>query len=150
MVFLKSIQFIWIFNFIFIDLHNVISYKIFISIVITFFFLYFFKCLFWETEREGERERKRNSTSRGGAEKGGERKDPKQVPCCQHRAQHGAWTHEPWDHGVSKNQELDALLNEPPGNPYILNFLLYIFVLSIFQIKFPGGLLLLRIRLFNY
>ena len=45
----------------------------------------------------------------GGAEKGRERDrermnewmNPKQAPCCQRRAQHGAWSHQLWDHNLN-------------------------------------------------
>ena len=36
---------------------------------------------------------------------------------CQHGDQCGAWTHKPWDHDLSWNQELDAYLTEPPRCP---------------------------------
>ena len=44
-----------------------------------------------------------------------ERENPKQAPCCQPRARHGAQSHEPGDHDLSQNQELDTLPTEPPG-----------------------------------
>ena len=52
----------------------------------------FFQCLFILRE----------SVSRGGTER--ERENPKQAPRCQHRAWHEAWSHEPWDHDLSRNQ----------------------------------------------
>ena len=61
------------------------------------FFFNLFKCLFIlrECVSRGEEERKREN--------------PKQAPCCQQKAQHGARTHEPWDHDLSWNQE--SMLN---------------------------------------
>ena len=37
-----------------------------------------------------------------------ERENPKQAPYFQQRAGRGAQTHEPQDHKLSQNQELDA------------------------------------------
>ena len=51
------------------------------------------------------------------AEKKRETENPKQAPCCQHRARRGAWTHEPREHDLSRNQESDAWPTEPPGGP---------------------------------
>ena len=48
---------------------------------------------------------------------GGERENLKQALYCQRRAPCGAWTHEPWDHDLSRNQESDAQLTEPPRRP---------------------------------
>ena len=45
------------------------------------------------------------------------RKDPRQVPCCQHRARLGAWSHEWWDHYQNRNQESDVQLTELPRCP---------------------------------
>ena len=53
-------------------------------------------------ERERETEHKQ-----GRAEKGGKRKS-KQAPCHQCRARRGAQSHEPRDHDLSENQELDT------------------------------------------
>ena len=49
--------------------------------------LCFFVCFKFYSERD------RDSTSGIGAERG-ERENPKQAPCCQHKAQYGALTHE--------------------------------------------------------
>ena len=41
----------------------------------------------------------------------------KQAPHSQHRAQHGAQSHWLWDQDLSRNQESDAQLTEPPRRP---------------------------------
>ena len=51
-----------------------------------------------------------------------EKENPKQAPCCQHRAQHGAWTHKLRDHDLSRNQELNGLSH--PGDPHFTFFFL--------------------------
>ena len=51
-----------------------------------------------------------------------ETRNPKQAPCCQHRAQCGSWPHKPWDHDLSLNQELDAELTEPLRHPRVIIF----------------------------
>ena len=48
--------------------------------------------------REGEREE--------------ERKDLKQVSCCQRGAPWSTWPQEPWDHDLSWNQESYASLSQ--------------------------------------
>ena len=62
------------------------------------FFFFFFKFIYFERGREGE----------DGAEREGERENPRQVPCCQHGAQYGAQTHELQDHDLSRDQEWDT------------------------------------------
>ena len=37
-----------------------------------------------------------------------ERENPKQAPCHQCRTWCGAWSHKPWDHDLSRDQESDA------------------------------------------
>ena len=37
-----------------------------------------------------------------------EKENPKQAPCCQCRAQLGAWSYEPGNHDLSRDQESDA------------------------------------------
>ena len=59
---------------------------------------YFFNvCLFWErkSERGWARERRRE-------------RDSQKAPCCQCRAQRGAWSHELRDHYLTRNQESDT------------------------------------------
>ena len=51
----------------------------------------------------------------GGAEREGE--NLKQALRCQHRAWHRTQSHKPWDHDLSRNQESDAQLTEPPRCP---------------------------------
>ena len=51
------------------------------------------------------RERLESKWGRG-KERG--RQKPKQAVHCQRRARCPAWTPEPWDHDLSRNQELDA------------------------------------------
>ena len=40
-----------------------------------------------------------------------------QALSCQHRARHGAQTHEPWDHDLSRSRKLNRLSH--PGTPRI-------------------------------
>ena len=62
----------------------------------------FFSWLFIYFERErGKAQAEEGQTVR-------ERENPKQAPHCQHRARHGTWTHQPWDHDLSGNQETVA------------------------------------------
>ena len=75
-------------------------------------YLNFFKCLFI-SEKEcmwtGEGQRQRGT------------EDPKQPLCWQQRARCGAWTHEPWAHGLSWSHLLNWLSH--PDTPKIfLNF----------------------------
>ena len=66
------------------------------------FFLMFI--YFWEREKragEGQRER--------------ETEDPKQALCWQQWARCQAWTHEPWDHALSRSQMFNQLSH--PGAP---------------------------------
>ena len=72
---------------------------------------FFFKFIYFETERE------KNNMSRRGAEREGERENPKQTLHFQHRAWCGSQAHESWDHDPSQNQELEAQPTEPSGNP---------------------------------
>ena len=68
-----------------------------------YLYVYFNVYLFILRERERERERKRereNMWAGGGAERE-ESQNPKQAMHCQG----GAWSHEPWDHDLSQNQE---------------------------------------------
>ena len=57
--------------------------------------------------------------SKGGAEREGEIEDPKQAPHCQCGISSRARIHEPGDHNLSQNLELDASLTEPPTFPEI-------------------------------
>ena len=71
---------------------------------------FFFNVYFWEREREAECERTRSW------ERGRHRIQSRlQAPSCQHRAQRGARTHEPWDHDLSWSQLLNRLSH--PGTP---------------------------------
>ena len=72
----------------------------------------FKKSLFMYFQRERERER----ASRGGAERKGDR-IPSRLLTASAQPQHGAETHEPWDHDLSSSQELVAQLTEPPECP---------------------------------
>ena len=71
----------------------------------------FFKCLFIlrESERERERERERAWAWGGEGQRERERENPKQSPCCQHRAWFEAWFHKPWDHDLRWNRESEAV-----------------------------------------
>ena len=74
------------------------------------FFLPFLMFIyFWETEKK--------SNERG---RGRERDTHRvwsrlQALSCQHRIQHGAQTHEPWDHGLNRSWMLNQLSH--PGAP---------------------------------
>ena len=68
--------------------------------------------LFIERER-GWGGRERESTSQGEAG----RQDPKQAPCCQRGTWCRTWTHEPWDHDLSRRKKLEAQHTEPPSVP---------------------------------
>ena len=78
-------------------------------------------------ERERERERERRRVSGGGAERGRPRiRSRLQALSCQHTAWHGAWTHKPWDHDLSRSWMLNQLSypGAPPGicfNHYLSN-----------------------------
>ena len=75
-----------------------------------YLFIYLFKYLFF---CEG-----------GGAERG--RENPKRALCCQHEDWSGAWSHKPWDHDLSGNQESCALVTEPPRHLVTILFLLFV------------------------
>ena len=74
----------------------------------------FFKCLFFLFERDTEykqgrgRERRRHRIQ-----------SRLQAPSCQHRARHGAGTHDLWDHDLSWSQMLNWL-NHPGGPAYVI------------------------------
>ena len=91
------------------------------------------------------RERERQSSSRGGAEKEGDRIQSRlQAPSCQHRAWHGAWTRELQDHDLSWSRTLNPLNH--PGTPNVFLFwsaLCPACACSPF-LRQPGGPLLLR------
>ena len=87
------------------------------------------------------RERERERMSGGGAERGRHRIQSRlQAPRCQHRAQHRAWPHEPWDHDLSWSQPLNQLshpltpakntIKQPfsPPSPFFLLYDYYIYV----------------------
>ena len=70
-----------------------------------------------------ERQRQRQSTSGGGAERGRHRiQSGSQALSCQHRARPRAWTHEQWDHDLSRSRMLNRLSH--PGTLYFNNVLL--------------------------
>ena len=62
------------------------------------FFNVFCLFCFWERVCMNERRKDR--------ERGTE--NPKQAPCCQHRARCGALSYEPWDYDLSQNSESGA------------------------------------------
>ena len=73
-----------------------------------FLFVYFlFKFIYFERERKWGRDR-------------GESKNPKQTPHHQHRAWCGARSHNPGNHDLSWNKELDTQPAEPPRYPSFL------------------------------
>ena len=69
--------------------------------------LFLFICWFRGREREyaGEGQRERG------------RENLKQDPHCQCAVWCEAWSHEPWDPDLSRNQESDIQPTEPPGSP---------------------------------
>ena len=86
------------------------SYIYMIQLFLIFFNVYLFL-----------RDRERQSTSRGGAERDTHRiRSRLQAPSREHRAQHGARTHEPRDHALSRS---DAQPTEPPRLPIMQQFL---------------------------
>ena len=62
----------------------------------------------WERGRERERHRIQNKL---------------QALRCQHRAQHKAWTHKPWDHDLSQSWMLNQLSH--PGAPKVQDLRLH-------------------------
>ena len=76
---------------------------------------FFFNVYFWERERASK-------LGRGMVRERGRHRiwSRLQAPRCQHRAQHGAWTHKPWDHDLSQSQMLSQL--SYPGAPALLWF----------------------------
>ena len=77
-----------------------------------FFLIFLFVCLFL---------RERECMSRGGAERGRHRIWSRiQAQRCQHRAWHGVWTHQMWDHDLSRRQTFNRL--SQPGSPPVLKF----------------------------
>ena len=66
----------------------------------------FKKKLMFIFEKKGERQ----NVSGGRVEREGDRIWSRlQAPSCQHRAWHGAWTHEPRDHDLSQSRTLNWL-----------------------------------------
>ena len=75
--------------------------------------VFFLMFIIFERERETECEQGR------GRERGRHRiRDGFQALSCQHRAQHGAWTHEPPNHDLSRSRTLHRLSH--PGAPHII------------------------------
>ena len=76
------------------------------------------------------RERKRQSVSGGGEERGDRIWNRLQALSCQHRAQCGARTHEPWDHDLSRSRTLNRLSHTgAPVFPIVfkVSFLTFVF-----------------------
>ena len=61
--------------------------------------------------------RERVSMRVGKGQRERERQNPKQALSCQHRARHGAQTHEPRDRDLSRSQTLNRLSH--PGAPEV-------------------------------
>ena len=84
-----------------------VSFKYF---SLTYFYFFFTVYYFWERKRETECEWRR------GRERGRHRIWSRLQPLsCQHRSQHGAWTHKPWDNDLSWSWPLNQLSH--PGAP---------------------------------
>ena len=58
-----------------------------------------------------------SAQSRGGVEREGDTESETSSRLCQHRTQHGAGTHEPWDHDLSQSWTFNWLSH--PGTPAI-------------------------------
>ena len=70
---------------------------------------YFLMFIFWERGR---------LQAGKGRERGRDRIGSRlQALSCQHRASHGAWTHEPWDQDLSRSWRLNWLSH--PGTPSV-------------------------------
>ena len=71
--------------------------------------------------REIERESVQESMceSGDGAKGEGEREDLSRLS-TEHRAWGRVWSHDPWDHGLHRDQESDAQPTEPPRGPNII------------------------------
>ena len=67
---------------------------------------FFFNCIYLFCERGTERERELAWVGKGQKER--EREYPKQAPHCQCRAPLRAWSHEPCNHDLTRDQEPDA------------------------------------------
>ena len=87
------------------------------------FIIFFTFIYFWE------RERNRVQAGVGQRKRGGHRIGSRlRAPSCQPRARHGARTHEPWDHDLSRSRTLNRL--SPPGAPnygFLLVFTHFVF-----------------------
>ena len=84
--------------------------NIFIGSAFHLIFLILFIYLFWDREGAGEGQMWR------------EMGHTKQAPHCQCRDWHRAWTHELWDHDLSRNQESEAQLTAIHASPFVLHF----------------------------
>ena len=76
-------------------------------------FSHFLKFIYFERESKSVC----MNWGRAERERGGERENLKQAPCCQCGAQRRAQTHKPQDHDLSQNQESNTQPTEPPRCP---------------------------------
>ena len=72
-----------------------------------------------------------------GAETG--RENPKQSLHCQHRAQCEAQSHKLRDHALSRNQQLDAQLTEPPRCPWVASNFFFFHILNDYVLRAFGA-----------
>ena len=111
-------------------------------------FSLFFKFIYLYWERESEQERERARTQMGEGQRERKTENPKQAPCCQHRAGCGGRAHKPRHHDLSRNQESDSWPTESPrrhnscflakmGSSYLCCLIKYYGHLSIILILMP-------------
>ena len=80
-----------------------------------------------------KRERERDSTS-GEGQKGRHRIWSRvQALSCQHRARHGAQTHEPWDYDLSRNQTLNWTTQVPNNTNNLILYTNWIYKINIHE-----------------
>ena len=94
-------------------LSKIFYFILFIFIFIYLFIFLMFSFILWERESA--------CGQVGAGPESGERENPKQAPCRQHRAQPGGQTHEPEDRDLSRSQVLNWLsLPGAPATPFPL------------------------------
>ena len=96
-------------------------------------FIYLFIYLFLEIE---------TFPSQGGAEREGDRENPKQAVCCPHRARCGALTQKKVGSYLSQNPSSDTESTEPPRCPrkhrfYVFKIVTCLFCVSLYPLFFP-------------
>ena len=87
------IYFFYFISFHFTSLYFILFHFTSLYFILFYFILFYFKLTILRVWTGEQRER--------------ETENPKQASCYQCRAQHGAWSHEPWDRDLSRNQVSD-------------------------------------------